>query len=155
MSCNSHQQIDYPITDKIVVIDTYFETQIEDPYRWLEDDKDKKVKQWIESQNQLTFSYLDEIPYREALRNRLEKLWNYEKIGTPFKEGNYTYFYKNDGLQNQSVLYRKKGDDNEEVFINPNIFWIKFFCYFELISDFFRMSANLSGTLLADFCSVS
>ena len=122
ISCNSHQQIDYPITDKIVVMDTYFETQIEDPYRWLEDDKDEKVKQWIESQNQLTFSYLDEIPYREALRNRLEKLWNYEKIGTPFKEGNYTYFYKNDGLQNQSVLYRKKGDDNEEVFINPNTF---------------------------------
>ena len=108
ISCDTSQRIEYPITEEIIVTDTYFDTEIQDPYRWMEDDKDKKVKNWIERQNQLTFSYLEQIPYRESLRNRLEELWNYEKIGTPFKEGDYTYFYKNDGLQNQSVLYRKK-----------------------------------------------
>jgi len=122
ISCDTSQRIEYPITEEIIVTDTYFDTEIQDPYRWMEDDKDKKVKNWIERQNQLTFSYLEQIPYRESLRNRLEELWNYEKIGTPFKEGDYTYFYKNDGLQNQSVLYRKKEDDKEEVFINPNNF---------------------------------
>lgn len=121
-SCNNSEQIQYPITEKIVVIDNYFGTDIEDPYRWMEDDKNKKVKDWIEKQNQLTYSYLDQIPYRESLQIRLEELWNYEKIGTPFKEGSYTYFYKNNGLQNQSVLYRKKENKKEEIFINPNNF---------------------------------
>ncbi|MEE2931686.1 MAG: prolyl oligopeptidase family serine peptidase [Bacteroidota bacterium] len=115
-------KLEYPITEKIVVIDNYFGTDIEDPYRWMEDDKNKKVKDWIEKQNQLTYSYLDQIPYRESLQIRLEELWNYEKIGTPFKEGSYTYFYKNNGLQNQSVLYRKKENKKEEIFINPNNF---------------------------------
>lgn len=121
-SCNISQKIEYPITQEIIVIDTYFGTEIKDPYRWMEDDKNKNVKSWIKKQNKLTFSYLDQIPYRESIKNRLEELWNYEKIGTPFKEGNYTYFYKNNGLQNQNVLYRKKENNKEEIFINPNNF---------------------------------
>ena len=118
LSCG---QIEYPITKKKIVTDTYFDIEIEDPYRWLENDNSPEVKEWIRAQNDLTYSYLKQIPKRESLKNRLEELWNYEKIGTPFKEGEYTYFYKNDGLQNQYVLYRKKGKE-EEVFIDPNKF---------------------------------
>ena len=115
-------QIEYPITAKIIVTDAYFDIKVEDPYRWLEDDTSPQVKEWITKQNELTLSYLDKIPQRKILKNRFEELWNYEKIGTPFNEGNYTYFYKNDGLQNQYVLYRKKGREEEEVFIDPNQF---------------------------------
>lgn len=122
ISCSSEKNIQYPITEKILVTDTYFNTTIEDPYRWLEEDTSLKVKDWIEEQNKLTFSYLEKIPQRDNIRNRLEDLWNYEKIGTPFIEGEYTYFYKNDGLQNQYVLYRKRGGEEESVFIDPNQF---------------------------------
>ena len=118
----SNGQIEYPITEKKIVTDIYFDTKVEDPYRWLEDDTSPQVKSWIKTQNELTFSYLQQIPQREILKNRLKNLWNYEKIGTPFKEGEYIYFYKNDGLQNQYVLYRKKEDQKEEVFIDPNEF---------------------------------
>ncbi|MBT7481248.1 MAG: S9 family peptidase, partial [Flavobacteriales bacterium] len=119
---HSSGQVEYPITEKIIVTDVYFDIEVEDPYRWLEDDTSPQVKEWISKQNELTFSYLEQIPQRKILKNRLEELWNYEKIGTPFNEGNYTYFYKNNGLQNQYVLYRKKGEEQEEVFINPNQF---------------------------------
>ena len=119
-SCTN--EIKYPPTAKISVTDTYFDTQVEDPYRWLEDDTSPEVKEWITKQNELTFSYLAQIPQREKIKNRLEYLWNYEKIGTPFEKGDYTYFYKNDGLQNQYVLYRKKGEEDEQVFIDPNQF---------------------------------
>ena len=119
-SCTT--EIKYPPTAKISVTDTYFDTQVEDPYRWLEDDTSPEVKEWITKQNELTFSYLAQIPQRENIKNRLEDLWNYEKIGTPFEEGGYTYFYKNDGLQDQYVLYRKKGEEQESVFIDPNQF---------------------------------
>ena len=119
---HSSGQVEYPITEKIIVTDAYFDIEVEDPYRWLEDDTSPQVKEWISKQNELTFSYLEQIPQRKILKNRLEELWNYEKIGTPFNEGNYTYFYKNNGLQNQYVLYRKKGEEQEEVFINPNQF---------------------------------
>ena len=118
---NSHSQVTYPNTQMESIKDVYFGTEVDDPYRWLEDDKSPKVKDWIKEQNKLTFSYLEQIPERELLKNRLEKLWNYEKIGTPFKEGDYTYYYKNDGLQNQYVLYRKN-EEKEEVFIDPNKF---------------------------------
>ena len=114
------QKITYPQTKKIDHIDTYFDTKINDPYRWLEDDKSAETANWVTQQNKLTYSYLDKIPYRTAIKQRLEKLWNYEKISAPFKEGNYTYFYKNNGLQNQSVLYRKDAQGNEELFIDPN-----------------------------------
>jgi prolyl oligopeptidase len=114
------QKITYPQTKKIDHIDTYFDTKINDPYRWLEDDKSAETANWVTQQNKLTYSYLDKIPYRTAIKQRLEKLWNYEKISAPFKEGNYTYFYKNNGLQNQSVLYRKDAQGNGELFIDPN-----------------------------------
>ena len=119
---NSHSQVTYPNTQMEIIKDVYFGTEVDDPYRWLEDDKSPKVKDWIKEQNKLTFSYLEQIPERGLIKNRLEELWNYEKIGTPFKEGDYTYYYKNDGLQNQYVLYRKKNEEKEEVFIDPNKF---------------------------------
>jgi len=119
---NSYSQIIYPETKKKIIKDNYFGIEIEDPYRWLEDDKSEDVKHWIYKQNKLTFSYLEKIPQRDKLNKRLEKLWNYEKIGTPFKEGDYTYYYKNNGLQDQYVLYRKKNEEKEEIFIDPNKF---------------------------------
>ena len=119
---NSHSQVTYPNTQMEIIKDVYFGTEVDDPYRWLEDDKSPKVKDWIKEQNKLTFSYLEQIPERGFFKNRLKELWNYEKIGTPFKEGDYTYYYKNDGLQNQYVLYRKKNEEKEEVFIDPNKF---------------------------------
>jgi len=112
----------YPETNKVDTVDVYFDTEVKDPYRWLEDDMSDETAAWVEAQNKVTFGYLDEIPYREELKNRLEKLWNYEKFSAPFKEGDYTYFYKNDGLQNQYVVYRQKGDDDPEVFLDPNTF---------------------------------
>jgi prolyl oligopeptidase len=113
----------YPETKKEVVRDTFFKQVVEDPYRWLEDDRSEETADWVKRQNEVTFGYLDQIPYRKDLKDRLTKIWNYEKVGTPFTEGDYTYFYKNDGLQNQSVLYRKKGADSEaEIFLDPNTF---------------------------------
>jgi prolyl oligopeptidase len=114
--------VNYPTTQKVDTVDTYFGTEVSDPYRWLEDDRSPETESWVETQNKTTFGYLDSIPFREDLKNRLEKLWNYEKLGSPFKEGEYTYFYKNNGLQNQYVVYRKKGDGPEEVFLDPNTF---------------------------------
>ena len=93
--------VTYPETKKVDTVDTYFETEVKDPYRWLEDDMSDETAEWVKSQNTATYGYLDNIPYRKELKERLEKLWNYEKVGSPFKEGDYTYFYKNDGLQNQ------------------------------------------------------
>ncbi|KAB7528571.1 prolyl oligopeptidase family serine peptidase [Flagellimonas olearia] len=114
--------VNYPTTQKVDTVDTYFGTEVKDPYRWLEDDRSPETEAWVKQQNASTFGYLDKIPFREDLKNRLEKLWNYEKVGSPFKEGVYTYFYKNNGLQNQYVVYRKKGDGPEEVFLDPNTF---------------------------------
>ena len=117
--------VNYPETKKVDTVNTYFGESVADPYRWLEDDRSEETEDWVKSQNEATFGYLDYIPYREELKGRLTKLWNYEKIGAPFKEGAYTYFYKNDGLQNQYVIYRyKTGDDpkNAEVFLDPNTF---------------------------------
>ncbi|MRI01252.1 prolyl oligopeptidase family serine peptidase [Kriegella sp. EG-1] len=115
-------RMNYPNTAKVDTIDTYFGTQIADPYRWLEDDKSAETMAWVKMQNKTTFGYLEQISFRKDLKNRLEKLWNYEKLGTPFKEGDYTYFYKNDGLQDQYVLYRKQGNAKPEVFLDPNTF---------------------------------
>ena len=112
----------YPITKKVEHTDTYFGNAVNDPYRWLEDDRSPETEAWVKEQNALTYSYLDQISYRKALKTRLEKMWNYEKIGSPFVEGDYTYFYKNNGLQNQSVLYRKDKSGNEEIFLDPNTF---------------------------------
>lgn len=125
-SCTSNVQsttVSYPETEKIPVVDTYFEEEVVDNYRWLEDDRSAATEDWVKRQNETTFSHLNGISYKEELKARLEKLWNYEKISRPFKEGAYTYFYKNDGLQNQSVVYRQKGENEEaEVFLDPNSF---------------------------------
>jgi len=104
------------------VVDTYFNTEVKDPYRWLEDDRSEETGAWVKEQNKTTFGYLDKIPFREAIKKRYTKLIDYEKIGAPFKRGDYTYFYKNDGLQNQYVIYRQKGDEKPEVFLDPNKF---------------------------------
>lgn len=112
----------YPETKKVNQVDEFFGTNVTDSYRWLEDDLSSDTRNWIETQNNLTFNYLDEIPFREKLKTQITDLWNYEKFSAPFKEGNYTYFYKNDGLQQQSVLYRKSEAGKEEVFIDPNKF---------------------------------
>jgi prolyl oligopeptidase len=112
----------YPETKKVDTVDTYFGEQIADPYRWLEDDRSAETEAWVKAQNEVTFGYLEKIPFRKQLKERMEKLWNYEKISAPFKEGNYTYFYKNNGLQNQSVLYRKDQSGKEEIFLDPNTF---------------------------------
>ena len=117
--------VNYPETKKVDTVNTYFGESVADPYQWLEDDRSKETEAWVKSQNEATYGYLDNIPYREELKERLTKLWNYEKIGPPFKEGDYTYFYKNDGLQNQYVIYKyKTGDDPKtaEVFLDPNTF---------------------------------
>lgn len=116
------QQNKYPLTKKGDKIDLYFGSQVADPYRWLEDDRSAETAEWVKSQNQLTFGYLSTIPFRDAIKQRMEKLWNYEKVSAPFKEGKYTYYYKNNGLQNQSVLYRKDASGKEELFLDPNTF---------------------------------
>jgi prolyl oligopeptidase len=114
--------MNYPETKKGPVKDTYFRTIVEDPYRWLEDDESAATKEWVNDQNEVTQSYLAQIPFKTAIKERLTQLMNYEKYSQPFREGDYIYFFKNSGLQNQSVLYRQKGDQDPEVFLDPNTF---------------------------------
>lgn len=121
-STTNNEKMNYPTTKKGDVVDNYFGTPVPDPYRWLEDDKSAETAQWVKAQNDFTFAYLSKIPYRNTIKEKLQKLWNYERIGAPFTEGDYTYYYKNDGLQNQSVLYRKDKQGKEEIFLNPNTF---------------------------------
>ena len=123
ISCQKNSQIvNYPSTKKIATKDTYFNSQVIDNYRWLENDNAVETKNWVDKQNETTFSYLENIPFRNQIKNRLEQLWDYDKVSAPFKEGYYTYFYKNSGLQNQYVVYRKKKGYEEEVFLDPNTF---------------------------------
>ncbi len=114
----------YPVTKKVDTVDTYFGVEVPDPYRWLEDDRSDETAGWVKDQNEVTFAYLDNIPYREKLKKRLEELFDYERVYAPTTNGDYDYYYKNDGLQNQNVLYRKKtgADGDGEVFIDPNKF---------------------------------
>ena len=126
-SCNETQKknnptVSYPETLKKEVVDNYFDVDVIDPYRWLEDDMSKETEAWVKAENKTTFAYLNNISFRSDLKKRLEYLWNYEKISAPFKEGEFTYFYKNDGLQNQYVIYRQKENETPEVFLNPNEF---------------------------------
>lgn len=114
-------QLKYPDTRKIPVTDNYHGTKVEDPYRWLEDDNAEATKNWVKEENKVTFDYLATIPIRERVHKRLEKLWDYPKYSSPFKKAGYFYFFKNDGLQNQAVLYRQHGmKDEPEEFLNPN-----------------------------------
>ena len=134
MACNNEQAREaqapnpdiqikpYPETAKGAHADTYFGTEVSDPYRWLESDTSAETSAWVAAQNAVTNDYLEQIPYREAIKDRLTTLWNYEKYSAPFKEGAYTYFYKNDGLQNQAVLYRSKEGEEPQVFLDPNTF---------------------------------
>jgi prolyl oligopeptidase len=122
MNPTSNQNFNYPETRKDTTQHTYFDTTLTDPYLWLEDDLSPETGAWVDTQNKVTFDYLDKIPFREDYKTRLEELWNYEKFSAPFTEGDYTYFYKNDGLQNQYVLWRRKGVQDAEVFLDPNTF---------------------------------
>lgn len=128
-SCNQsnekqdkNRKMEYPKTDKVAVVDTLFDQIITDNYRWLEDDRSIETENWVKAQNKVTFNYLKQIPYREKLKERLSELWNYEKLSAPFKRGDYTYYYKNDGLQNQYVVYRKDSVGKEAIFLDPNSF---------------------------------
>ncbi len=125
LSCNNQpgEKINYPVTLKVDSADTYFGITVPDPYRWLENDTARQTAEWVARQNEVTFAYLNNIPYRNAVRKRLDELQNYERIGAPEKNGDYYYYYRNTGLQNHNVWYRKKGmDGEEEVFIDPNTF---------------------------------
>jgi prolyl oligopeptidase len=115
-------QVQYPFTPKREVYDAYFDSiKVADPYRWLEDDNSPETKGWVLAQNKVTFDYLATIPIREKVRKRLEELWNYPRYSSPFKKANNYYFFKNDGLQNQSVMYCQKGlAGKPEEFLNPN-----------------------------------
>ena len=119
-SCKKNS-LTYPKTDIIPVTENYYGEKVSDNYRWLENDMSDKTKDWVERQNNTTFTYLDQIKFREDLKQRFEKIWNYQKLSSPFFEGDYVYYYRNNGLQNQYVLYRKK-DGAEEVFLDPNKF---------------------------------
>ncbi len=126
-SCSTKQETapvsQYPVTEKGNVVDTIFGTPVADPYRWLEDDTTKKTAAWVASQNEVTFKYLSTIPFRDAVRKRLDEVQNYERLSAPHREGEYYYYSKNSGLQNHNVQYRKKGADGaEEVFLDPNGF---------------------------------
>jgi prolyl oligopeptidase len=114
--------IKYPETKKGETVDTYFDVKVSDPYRWLEDDKSAETAAWVKAENKVTYAYLDQIPFREDLKKRMEKLWNYEKISAPFVKGKSTYYSKNNGLQNQSVIYKKGANGKDEVFLDPNTF---------------------------------
>ena len=116
--------IDYPETNKISHSDFYHGIEISDPYRWLEDDMSDETGEWVAAQNKVTSKFLNKIGFRKKLERRIKKLNDYEKVGAPFKEGDYEYFYKNSGLQNHSVVYRTRigSSQNPEVFIDPNTF---------------------------------
>ena len=124
-SCNTQapkENLKYPQTAKVDTVDTYFGVEVPDPYRWLEDDMSEETGEWVSRQNEVTQSYLKEIPFREKIKDRLEKLYNYERVYAPTQHGDYEYYFRNDGLQNQNVLYRRDADGQDEVFLDPNTF---------------------------------
>lgn len=117
--------LNYPKTKKVDQVDDYFGTPVEDLYRWLEDDNSEETAEWVKQQNEVTFNYLNKIPYREKIKERLTEIWNFPKYGIPFKKGNFYFMYKNDGVQNQSVLYILNNLNEEpKVLIDPNKFSI-------------------------------
>ncbi|MFC2083944.1 S9 family peptidase, partial [Bacteroidota bacterium] len=123
LACTEKQTIKYPDSKKVDITDNYFGTEVADPYRWLEDDKSEETAKWVEEQNKVTQDYLSNIGFRSRMNERLTELWDYERYSDPSKKGNYYFYYKNDGLQEQSVLYYQKGLDGEtEVFLDPNTF---------------------------------
>jgi len=124
-NCNqkSKTELVYPVAKKVDTTNVYFGTEVPDPYRWLEDDNSEETAEWVKAENKVTEEYLSQIPFRDKIKDRLTSIWNYPKYGTPFKEGGKYYFYKNDGLQAQYVLYKADSLDGEpKVFIDPNTF---------------------------------
>jgi prolyl oligopeptidase len=132
-SCNDNEtkgvslkpiEVKYPVTKKDTTVkDNYFGTEVYDPYRWLENDTSSETADWVKAENEVTQNYLSQIPFRQAIKKRYESLFNYEKYSAPFTQGKYTFYYKNSGLQNQSVLYRESpGNKEPEVFLDPNTF---------------------------------
>lgn len=135
----------YPVSQKGKIVDDYFGVKINDPYQWLENDTATDVINWVKAQNNVTQNYLSQIPFRNKIKERLTQIWNYPKYSSPFKEGAYYYFYKNDGLQNQSILYRQKGlDGAPEVFLDPN----------KLSSDGTASLASLTFSKDHNYCAV-
>ncbi|MDF1576350.1 MAG: prolyl oligopeptidase family serine peptidase [Bacteroidales bacterium] len=123
MGCTQQVTFNYPETAKGDVVDNYHGTEVPDPYRWLEDDMSDETAAWVKAQNELTFSYLESIPFRDALKERMTEIWNFPKMGTPFKEGELYFYSYNTGLQNQSIIYMKKSlEEDGEVFLDPNKF---------------------------------
>lgn len=152
-SCNDSpkklETLPYPETKVVEHTDEYFGTKVADPYRWLENDTSAATAEWVEAQNDVTFSYLQNIDFRSALKERLTMLWDYEKVYAPFKEGDYYYFYKNDGLQNQNVVYRVKNlGDEPELFLDPNTFSTDGTISLSGLS--FSKDGSLAGILLSD-----
>ena len=122
---NRMEKLNYPEIEKSDHVDSYHGTDVADPYVWLEDDMSEETKDWVKAENAVTNGFLEKIPFRAKLEKRIEQLIDYERISAPFKEGNYEYYYKNDGLQDHSVVYRTKIDASEaepEVFMDPNKF---------------------------------
>ncbi|HMX81416.1 MAG TPA: hypothetical protein PLG91_13940, partial [Ferruginibacter sp.] len=116
--------VKYPVTKKDTTVkDDYFGTAVADPYRWLENDTSAETAAWVKAENDVTHGYFSQIPFRDAIRKRYEKIFNYEKYSAPFRQGKHTYYYKNSGLQNQSVLYREAdGSSAPDTFLDPNTF---------------------------------
>ncbi len=121
-SCNNKaKRLHYPVARKVDTVDTYFGTKVADPYRWLEDDNSKETGEWVKAERKVTNDYLAQIPYRDKIKKRLKELWNYPKLSAPFKEGNHYFYYKNNGLQNQSVLYiQDKLNSKAKELLDPN-----------------------------------
>lgn len=124
-ACNNNddqkKDWEYPETRKQDVSDDYFGTTVTDPYRWLENDTSAETEAWVKAQNKVTFSYLNDIEFKDDIRDRLKEIWDYPKISAPYHKGDYYFIYKNDGLQNQSVLYYKEDlDDEARVLLDPN-----------------------------------
>ena len=123
-SCGPRAPKTYPAAGRTDVCDVFYGDTVEDPYRWMENDTSAEVASWVREENALTRSYLDAIPFRAALKERLTDLYNYEKAGAPMKRNGKYYFFRNDGLQNQSVLYRADSlsDRKGTVLLDPNTF---------------------------------
>ena len=120
-ACSNNQKIKYPVAHKDNVVDDYFGHKVNDPYRWLEDDNSAETADWVKAENKVTNTFLSKIPYRDSIRKELTNLWNYPKYSAPFRRAGKYFYYKNDGLQNQSVLYVQDNLDSEpRVLLDPN-----------------------------------
>jgi prolyl oligopeptidase len=120
-SCKNESEFVYPETRKDTIVDDYFGTKVEDPYRWLEDDNSEETEAWVIAQNNVTFDFINAVPFKQNIIDRLTEIYNYERYSTPFKKSGKYFFFKNDGLQNQSVLYMQDELDSEPVILlDPN-----------------------------------